>query len=77
MTSMARHKRQLVHRAGKWFLRWTGDFQGRHSRVGTTPVLDNAEFPWISQLESNWRVIRSELEPLLAHPERIPVEEGH
>lgn len=47
MTSIAAYKRELVHRAGTGFLRRTGDFQGRHSRIGTAPVLPNEEFSWI------------------------------
>lgn len=65
-------KRRAVHRTGKKFLQAIGDFQGRHSRVGTGPFLSKEEFPWTSQLEASWREIRSELEPLLEHPEDIP-----
>ena len=47
MTSIAAYKRELVHRAGKGFLQWVSGFQGRHSRIGTSPILQNEEFPWI------------------------------
>ncbi len=64
--------RRLVIRSGKHALRKVGEFQGRHSRVGTGPVLDNAEFPWVGDLERDWQRIRSELDAVLAHPEDIP-----
>ncbi len=72
MESIAAYKRELVHRAGKSFLQWAGDFQGRHSRISTAPILQNDEFPWIPQLETCWRAIRAELDDLLEYPERIP-----
>ena len=64
--------RQLVIKGGKHLLRWVGDFQSRHSLVGTTPVLDNAEFAFVETLESHWRDIRGELDAVLDHPEDIP-----
>lgn len=64
--------RRLVIRSGKHLLRRVGEFQARHSRVGTTPVLDNAEFPWVAELEAAWRTIREELDGVLTRPEDIP-----
>lgn len=64
--------RRLVMRTGKRALRKVGQFQARHSRVGTTPVLDNAEFPWVGDLEQCWRDIRGELDAVLVRPEDIP-----
>ncbi len=65
-------RRKLVHRLGKKFLRSILDFQGRHSRIGTEPVLDNATFNWVPQLEASWPQIRSEFEQVWAYPEDIP-----
>ncbi|HEX7374697.1 MAG TPA: aspartyl/asparaginyl beta-hydroxylase domain-containing protein [Steroidobacteraceae bacterium] len=64
--------RRLLIGGGKRFLRWSGQFQARHSRVPSTPAIDNAAFDWIPQLEGDWRAIRAELEHLLEHPEDIP-----
>ena len=64
--------RRIVIKSGKHFLRWLGDFQARHSLVGTTPVLDNAEFPWVADLESEWQAIRKELDHVMETPEDIP-----
>jgi beta-hydroxylase len=64
--------RKVVIRGGKHALRKVGEFQARHSRVGTAPVLDNADFPWVPALEDNWQRIRTELDAVLVNPEEIP-----
>jgi len=64
--------RGLVIKAGKHTLRKVGEFQARHSRVATTPILDNGEFPWTGELEAGWRTIRSELDAVLERPQDIP-----
>ncbi len=65
-------RRKIVHRLGAKFLRGIREFQGRHSRISTAPVLDNATFDWVPRLEAEWRQIRSEFERVWAHPEDIP-----
>jgi beta-hydroxylase len=35
------------------------------SAVGNPPIYDKATFPWTSLIESEWRTIRAELEPVL------------
>jgi aspartyl/asparaginyl beta-hydroxylase (cupin superfamily) len=72
MISIREHKREIVHRAGKRLLRAVGDFQARHSTVSTAPILPNREFPWIQQLESEWRDIRAEPDSVLTRPGDIP-----
>jgi len=62
----------MLKKLGVTIMRGVADFQARHSRVGTTPVLDNAEFPWTADLEAGWKDVRAELDVLLEHPERIP-----
>lgn len=64
--------RRLVMAGGKRFLRWSGRFEARHSRVATTPVLPADTFDWVPRLEAAWRDIRAELDHLLLHPEDIP-----
>jgi aspartyl/asparaginyl beta-hydroxylase (cupin superfamily) len=64
--------RRLVIKGGKRLLRGIGSFQARHSLVGTEPVLDNGEFPWVAQLECEWEAIRAELDGVMEHPETIP-----
>jgi beta-hydroxylase len=64
--------RRTVIQAGKHTLRKVGEFQARHSRVSTAPVLPNGEFPWVADLERRWRQVREELDALLVRPEDIP-----
>jgi ornithine lipid ester-linked acyl 2-hydroxylase len=64
--------RRLVMKGGKRALRKVGEFQARHSLVGTGPVLDNAEFPWVADLEQATEQIRAELERVLVRPQDIP-----
>jgi beta-hydroxylase len=64
--------RRALIRGGKRFLRWSGDFQAKHSLVPTTPVIDNKEFDWVPRLEAAWPRIRKELDHILLHPEDIP-----
>ena len=61
-----------LKKIGVKLLRGVEDFQSRHSLVGTGPVLDNDEFPWLKEIEAAYPAVRRELDALLAHPERIP-----
>ena len=61
-----------LKKLGVKLMRGVAEFQARHSLVGTGPILDNAEFPWISELEAAFPLVRAELDALLEHPERIP-----
>ncbi|MDQ8045750.1 MAG: aspartyl/asparaginyl beta-hydroxylase domain-containing protein [Solirubrobacteraceae bacterium] len=45
---------------------------GRHSPVGDTPFYDDAQFPWIEEIEAHWTEIRDELEAVLGDRESIP-----
>lgn len=64
--------RQLVIQTGKHTLRKVGEFQARHSLVGTTPVLDNAQFPWVPTLEARWQEVRADLEGVMTRLEDVP-----
>jgi beta-hydroxylase len=64
--------RRLIMRTGKRVLRNVGDFQARHSLVGTGPVLDKAEFAWTATLEQHTEQIKAELDNVLRQPEDIP-----
>lgn len=44
----------------------------RFSLVGDTPFLDRERFPWVKELESNWPLIRKELECIIRHREELP-----
>lgn len=42
------------------------------SRVGNPCVYDNAVFPWATEIEREWRLIRAELDVLLARKDELP-----
>ena len=44
----------------------------QYSLVGTTPFLDTKQFSWTEDLETNWLVIRQELDKILEHKEELP-----
>ncbi len=45
---------------------------GRYSPEGDQPFFDARSFPWVDELESNWKSIRAELEKVLQHRDRLP-----
>ncbi|MBT0728199.1 aspartyl/asparaginyl beta-hydroxylase domain-containing protein [Rosenbergiella australiborealis] len=57
---------------GKKILRWSGEFEARHSLIPSTPKIDNQYFPWVTELENTFPQIREELLELLKYPEKIP-----
>ena len=65
-------QRAAVHRAGKKFLTRIRDFQGRHSRISTAPILDEGTFAWVPELEAATPAICAEFDRVWAHPEDIP-----
>ena len=67
-----RHKK-YVRRYGKRTLRALDRYFARHSLVPTTPVLDSPLFPWTAEFETQWQVIRAELETILQHREVLPL----
>ena len=44
----------------------------RYSEVGDKTFFENEEFPWIKDLETNWKVIRAELDEVLKERETVP-----
>jgi beta-hydroxylase len=39
---------------------------------GHRTFFDNAAFPWISNLEANWKIIRAEVDEFMRQPEKLP-----
>ena len=60
---------KLLKRRGRPAL---NGFLARHSRLGDPEVFDPADFPWASELASNWKPLRDEAEGMLALREHIP-----
>ena len=44
----------------------------KYSKVGNPPVYDNATFPWVAEVEREWRLIRAELERVLERQAELP-----
>jgi beta-hydroxylase len=44
----------------------------RFSRVGNRPFFGEAQFPWITDIESRWRDVRGELDHVLRYVNEIP-----
>jgi len=63
---------RIIVSLGKKILRWSGEFESRHSLIPSTPKIDNHYFPWVDNLEAAYPDIRQELIELLKHPEKIP-----
>ena len=42
------------------------------SKVGNPPIYDNAVFPWTTEIEREWRAIRTELDRVLLRKEDLP-----
>ncbi len=57
---------------GKLLMRTLDAFLVGHSKVSTTPFLERAAFPWVTELEAEAETIRAELNLVLQRPEDIP-----
>ena len=70
---LRKKRRRYVKRTGKRFIRGLADFLGRQSVIGDKPIFAKSVLPWTADLEANWRTIRTELDRVLEHRERIPL----
>ncbi|MEE2691227.1 MAG: aspartyl/asparaginyl beta-hydroxylase domain-containing protein [Pseudomonadota bacterium] len=64
--------RKAVVRRGKRLTEAFEHWLGRMSPVGDREILDKRDFPWTAALETNWRLIRAELDEVLKERERLP-----
>lgn len=69
---LRRRRRRFIKRTGKNGIRALFDFLGRQSQVGDPPVFETAQFPFLQELERNWRVIRAELDEVLKDRDALP-----
>jgi ornithine lipid ester-linked acyl 2-hydroxylase len=56
----------------KRLVRWAEELNRRCAVHGETAVFDNAAFPWVAEIEAEWRLVRAELDRLLARQEELP-----
>lgn len=54
------------------FLDWMEARIRTHSRVGATAFFDEAKFPWLGSLKSEWQAVRAEAEAVLQIRDRLP-----
>ncbi|MBK8177125.1 MAG: aspartyl/asparaginyl beta-hydroxylase domain-containing protein [Rhodospirillales bacterium] len=64
----AREKRRLVERIARWAKR----LNATHSKVADLSVFDNRDFPWVADIERDWRLIRTELDRVLQRQADLP-----
>jgi len=57
---------------GTRILHWLDTYFHDHSCVGHHTFFDTALFPWIAPFETQWPVMRRELDALLCRPDRLP-----
>lgn len=73
VTPEAKQPRTLAQRLAKRGVRALNDFQGRHSPIGIAPIFPESRvFPFTVPLEDAWKEIRTELDAILEHRERVP-----
>jgi beta-hydroxylase len=69
---LKKKRRKRIKHFGRWVIRSLGDFLGRQSLVGDTPVLDNKHFPFLNTFTDNWEAIRDEALEILKFREAVP-----
>jgi hypothetical protein len=57
--------RVLLTNAAEWFL-------VRAGLHDDTPVFDNRDFPWVKEIEADWRKVRAELDQIMQYREDMP-----
>jgi beta-hydroxylase len=62
----------VTNRVGDRLLKRVNRAIARQSLLPDQAFYDPADFPWIRELETNWKAIRVELDRLLAHREALP-----
>jgi beta-hydroxylase len=65
-------RRTQVKMLGLGALKLLAKLYSRQSRVPDLPFIPNEHFPFVAELEANWREIRAELEVILQDRDRIP-----
>jgi ornithine lipid ester-linked acyl 2-hydroxylase len=64
--------RRWILQAGEKAIRRLEAYIGHNSLIGDTPYFSPDSFPWIADLESQWQIIRQELDVLLEKVDRLP-----
>jgi len=64
--------RNLLHAAGRSLLNGLESAVAAVSLHGDTPVYNPETFPWVKTVESEWKLIRSELDQVMRFRDQIP-----
>jgi beta-hydroxylase len=62
----------LTNRVGDRILKRVNRALARGSVLPDQPFYDAAEFPWVREVEANWKLIRAELDDVLAYRDALP-----
>ena len=62
----------LLKRVGKLSFRRIDELLAGQSLVGDPAVFDPGLFPWVPQVEADWKKVREELDALLEHRDLLP-----
>ncbi len=65
-------RRKIVKKSGRFLFRLLAQFIRGQSLIGVQPVVDKSVFPWVKELEANWREIQSELSQVLTDRDTLP-----
>jgi beta-hydroxylase len=71
-TSQSALREVIVGKLGKNILWSLEKFLTCYSLVATTPFLESNQFSWVALLESNWQVIRDELNVIIQYTDQLP-----
>jgi beta-hydroxylase len=54
------------------FVRWAKRLNRTHSKVEHISVFDNKDFPWVPEIEREWKLVRAELDRVIERQEDLP-----
>jgi len=54
------------------FIGWVSRLNAKYSSVGNPPIYDNEKFPWVKEVEKEWKTIRKELDTVMVRREELP-----
>jgi len=62
----------LIIRVFMGVVAWVERLNLKYSKVGNPPIYDKAVFPWIREIEREWRLVRGELDRVLTRKDDLP-----
>jgi len=62
----------LIIRVFMGVVAWVERLNLKYNKVGNPPIYDKAVFPWIREIEREWRLVRGELDRVLTRKDDLP-----